>query len=141
MNVEIVRVQPETLQTFYAGHEREALKAFYEFSVIWHEQCYGFAAMDGERTIAAGTLLVAASLGHVERVVVDPQYRRKGIGRALVDRMADVANYYNCHKMTVTVPHLRNAQKFFEACGYNQEAVLPQHTFKMDMAVMRKFLL
>jgi len=43
--------------------------------------------------------------------------------------------------MTVLVPHLRGAQKFFEACGYSTEAVLPQHTFKLDMAVMRKFLL
>ena len=141
MNVELMRVQPETLEHFYHAHEREALKAFYEFSVIWHEQRYGFAAMDGERIVGAATLLVAASLGHVERIVVDPQYRRKGIGRDLVDQMADVANYYNCHKMTLLVPHLRSAQKFFEACGYSLEAVLPQHTFKMDMAVMRKFLL
>lgn len=136
-----MRVQPEVLNAFYQEHEREALKTFYEFSVIWHEQSYGFAAMDGERTIAAGTLRVAASLGHVDRVVVDPQYRRQGIGRELLERMADVANYYNCHKMTVLVPHLRSAQRFFEASGYSVEAVLPQHTFKMDMAMMRKFLL
>jgi hypothetical protein len=55
--------------------------------------------------------------------------------------MADVANYYNCHKMTAMVPHGRSAQRFFEACGYGVEAVLPQHTFKLDMAMMRKYLL
>jgi hypothetical protein len=55
--------------------------------------------------------------------------------------MAEVANYYNCHKMTAMVPHLRGAQRFFEACGYGVEAVLPQHTFKLDMAMMRKYLL
>ena len=141
MNVEYMRVQPDDLESFYAQHEREALKSFYEFSVIWHEQRYGFSAMDGDRIVGAATLRVAASLGHVERVVVDPEYRRKGIGRELVDRMAEVANYYNCHKMTLLVPHLRKAQRFFEACGYSVEAVLPQHTFKMDMAVLRKFLL
>jgi hypothetical protein len=27
------------------------------------------------------------------------------------------------------------------ACGYHVEAVLPQHTFKLDVAMMRKFLL
>ena len=141
MNVEIIRVRPETLAPFYQTHEREALKAFYQFSVIWHEQSYGFAVMDGEKIAGAATLRVAASLGHVERIVVDPQYRRRGIGRRLVDAMADVANYYNCHKMTLLAPHLRSAEKFFEACGYSVEAVLPQHTFKLDMAVMRKFLL
>jgi len=43
--------------------------------------------------------------------------------------------------MTAMVPHLRGAQRFFEACGYGVEAVLPQHTFKLDMAMMRKYLL
>jgi len=139
--VEIVRVTAEALDGFYASHEREALRAFYEFPVIWHDQRYGFAARDGDETIAAATLLVSASLGHVERIVVAPTHRRRGAGGALLAQMADVANYYNCHKMTVMAPHQGAAQRFFEACGYGIEAVLPQHTFKLDMACLRKYLL
>ncbi len=141
MPVEIVRVQTHALLDFFRAHEREAMRAFYEFPVVWHEQSYGFAAVEGEETIAAGTLYVAASLGHVERLVVAPSNRRKGLGRAILAEMADVANYYNCHKMTAMVPQGRSAQRFFEACGYAVEAVLPQHTFKLDMAMMRRFLL
>ncbi len=141
MPVEIVRLQPQALDPFYREHEREALRAFYEFPVIWHEQSYGFAAVDGETTLAAGTLRVAASLGQIDCLIVAPAQRRRGLGRAILNEMADVANYYNCHKMTVMVPHNRSAQKFFEACGYGVEAVLPQHTFKLDMAMMRKYLL
>jgi GNAT superfamily N-acetyltransferase len=141
LSLEIVRLQPEALEAFYGEREREALRAFYEFPVIWHEQRYGFAARDGESIVAAGTLFVAASLGRVERLVVAPERRRGGLGRAILAEMADVANYYNCHKMTAMVPHLRAAQRFFEACGYGVEAVLPQHTFKLDMAMMRKYLL
>jgi GNAT superfamily N-acetyltransferase len=139
--VEIVRPQLDALDMFYAAHEREALRAFYAFPVIWHEQRYGFAAQEGDTMIAAGTLHVAASLGTIERLVVDPGHRRTGIGRQLIESMADVANYYNCHKMTVMVPDERDAQKFFESCGYGTEAVLKQHTFKLDMALMRKYLL
>ncbi len=139
--VEILRVQTSELAEFYREHEREALRAYYEFPVIRHEADYGFAVREGESTIAAGTLRVAASLGAIEALVVDPAHRRRGIGRAIVERMADVANYYNCHKMTVMVPHLLGAQRFFEACGYGVEAVLPQHTFKLDMAMMRIYLL
>jgi len=139
--VEIVRPQLVAVEGFYAAHAREELRAFYEFPVIWHEQRYAFAATDGEVMVAAGTLLVAASLGAIDRLVVDPAHRRKGIGRAIVEQMADVANYYNCHKMTAMVPHDRSAQRFLEACGYGVEAVLPQHTFKLDMALMRRYLL
>ena len=138
---EITRPQPEALDDFYKAHEREALRAFYQFPVIWHEQRYAFAALNGDKTIAAGTLLVAASLGTVERLVVDPAVRRKGAGREILSSMEDVANYYNCHKMTAMVPHERDTEKFFLACGYGVEAVLPQHTFKLDMALMRKYLL
>jgi GNAT superfamily N-acetyltransferase len=139
--VEIVRPPLEALDGFYAAHEREELRAFYEFPVIWHAQRYAFAAQDGEHIVGAGTLLVAASLGTIERLVIDPARRRQGIARALLEQMADVANYYNCHKMTVMVPHGRGAQRCFEACGYGVEAVLPQHTFKLDMALMRRYLL
>ena len=141
MPVEVVRVAAESLAPFYGAHEREALRAFYEFPVIWHEARYGFAVRSGESIEAAGTLLVAASLGTVERLVVAPERRRSGYGRAILGEMADVANYYNCHKMTAMVPHQRTAQRFFEACGYGVEAVLAQHTFKLDMAMMRKYLL
>ena len=141
MPVEIVRVQTHVLLDFFRTHEREALRAFYAFPVVWHEQAYGFAAVDGDEQVAAGTLYVAASLGHVERLIVAPDHRRTGLGRAILAEMADVANYYNCHKMTVMVPSGRGAQRFFEACGYSLEAVLPQHTFKLDMAMMRKYLL
>jgi GNAT superfamily N-acetyltransferase len=95
---------------------------------------------DGE-VVAAATLRIADLLGHVERIVVEPQRRRRGIGRALAGQMADAACYYNCHKMTVMVPHRSDACRFFEACGYRVEAVLAQHAFKVDIAVLRKFLL
>lgn len=141
MPVDIVRVQPEQIMEFVRRNEREALKSLYDFSVIWHEQSHDFAAMDGDETIGVASIRIAASLAHVERVVVLPERRRAGVGRTLLASASDVANYYNCHKMTVLVPHRSAAQQFFERCDYREEAVLPQHTFKLDMAVMRKFLL
>ena len=68
-------------------------------------------------------------------------YRRRGIGRLLVSRAEELSNYYNCHKVSVAVFHERAAQTFFTACGYKIDAVIPQHTFKLDVALLRKFLL
>jgi GNAT superfamily N-acetyltransferase len=139
--VEIARVRPDDVTPFYRAVEREALRTLYDFSVVWHEQLQDFAAIDGGATVAAATIRIAASLAHVERIVVESERRRGGIGRSLLDAAADVASYYNCHKMSALVPHESGAQRFFEACGYREEAVLPQHTFKLDVAVLRKFLL
>jgi GNAT superfamily N-acetyltransferase len=139
--VEIGRAAPGSVDAFFKNNEREALKSLYEFSVIWHEQTCDFSATEDGEPVGAATIRIAASLAHVERVVVLPERRRAGIGRRLLDAAADVANYYNCHKMTALVPRASAAQQFLEACGYKEEAVLPQHTFKLDVAVLRKFLL
>ena len=141
MPVEIVRASAEAVEAFVRQTEREALKTFYDFSVIWHEQVHDFAAMDGSTTAGVAQIRIAASLAHVDRVIVAPHLRRQGIGRALLSSAEETGNYYNCHKMTLMVPHDGAAQRFFEACGYREEAVLAQHTFKLDMAVLRKFLL
>jgi len=139
--VEIVRLQRDAVDGFVRRTEREALKTFYDFSVIWHEQEHDFAAMESGQIAGVAQIRIAASLAHVDRVIVLPERRRAGIGRALLKSAAEVANYYNCHKMSAMVPHNGGAQTFFERCGYREEAVLPQHTFKLDMAVLRLFLL
>ena len=139
--IEIVRARPGEVAPFYRSHEREALHALYGFTVVWHEQLHDVAAVAGDATAGACTIRIAASLAHVERLIVAPQFRRGGVGRRLLDEAAGVANYYNCHKMSALVPHDSGAQRFLEACGYRLEAVLPQHTFKLDVAVLRKFLL
>ncbi|MBV8373696.1 MAG: GNAT family N-acetyltransferase [Candidatus Eremiobacteraeota bacterium] len=141
MPVEVARVQPEAVAPFYGANEREGLRALYDFAVVWHEQLEDLAATEDGVTAGAATIRIAASLAHVERVLVRAARRRIGIGRSLLAAAEDVANYYNCHKMSALVPHGSGAQRFFEACGYREEAVLPQHTFKLDVAVLRKFLL
>lgn len=141
MPVEILRAHDGEIADFLKSSEREALKTFYSFSVIWHEQQHDFVAKEGDRIVGAARIRIAASLADVEAIVVEPEHRKTGIGRALLADAAAVANYYNCHKMTVTVPHRSGAQQFFERCEYREEAVLPQHTFKLDIAVLRKFLL
>jgi GNAT superfamily N-acetyltransferase len=139
--IEIASVRPERTAAFRQLHEREALSTEWGFPVVWHEQRHELAALDGDDVRAVLGLHIAASLAHLESLLVEPARRRSGLGRALVARAEELANYYNCHKVTLEVPAAGAARAFFEACDYKLEAVLPQHTWKLDVAVMRKFLL
>jgi GNAT superfamily N-acetyltransferase len=139
--IEVARAAPDAVARFYQQHEREGLRSLYGFSVVWHEQLHDFSASENDVTTGAATIRIAASLAHVERLLVHPAHRRQHAGSRLLEAAEEVASYYNCHKMSVLVPHEGGAQRFFEACGYRVEAVLPQHTFKLDVAVLRKFLL
>ncbi len=138
---EIEAVRPERTAEFRRAHEREALSTEWGFRIVWHEQQHEFAATIDGAVVGVLGLRIAASLAHVDSLIVAPERRRTGIGRALLERAEAVANYYNCHKMTLEVPAALAARTFFEACGYKLEAILPQHTWKLDVAVMRKFLL
>ncbi len=139
--VEIEDVRPERTRAFRHTHEREARSTEWNFRVVWHEQHHEIAATSGGEIVGVLGLRIAASLAHVESVIVAPEYRRTGIGRRLLERAEILANYYNCHKMTLEAPADLPARSFFEACTYKVEAILPQHTWKLDVAVMRKFLL
>ena len=143
MALEIESAKPGATDGFWKAHDRDARSELWSFRVIWHEQTHDLLARDDDTGEVAGALRlrIAASLAHVDALYVVPAQRRRGAGRLLLARAEDVANYYNCHKVTVPVLHGGEAQKFFTACGYVVEAVIPQHTFKLDVALLRKFLL
>ena len=141
MPVEIHRGSTPEAQEFERTWEREALRSLYGFTVIPHAQSHAFSALDGGRVTGIETIAIEFSLAHITRLIVAPDRRCEGIGSALLRAGEEVANYYNCHKMIVSVPNGSAAQSFFERRGYHVEAVLRQHTFKLDMAVLRKFLL
>ncbi len=140
-SLEIAVAKPGDTDAFWHANDRAWRSELWTFKVVWHEQTHDVVAtVDGE-TIAALRLRIAASLAHVEALYVVPGHRRAGIGRALLARCEQIANYYNAHKVTVGVLDASDALRFFLACGYHLEAVLPQHTFKLDVAMVRKFLL
>ncbi len=140
-NLEIETVQAERTASFRRDNAREALSTEWNFTAVWHEQRHEFAATLAGETVGVLGLRIAASLGHIDSLIVTPAMRRQGIGRRLLERAEQIANYYNCHKVTLEAPAGLPARLFFEACGYRSEAILRQHTWKLDVAVLRKFLL
>lgn len=140
--IEIESAKPGQTDAFWKTHDRDWRSELWQFRVVWHEQGHDLIARAEDGEIAGALRLrIAASLAHVDALYVLPARRRQGIARQLVARAEEIANYYNCHKVSVPVFHERAAERFFLACGYVVEAVLPQHTFKLDVAVLRKFLL
>ena len=125
----------------WRAKDRAWRSELWSFRVIWHEQQHDVVARLNGEVVGAVHARVAASLAHVESLYVLDANRRHGIGRSLLARVEELANYYNCHKVSVGVKHQGPAQQFLEACGYHVEAVIPQHTFKLDVAMLRKFLL
>lgn len=138
---EIAVARPEETRAFWSAHERAMRTEQWAFKVIWHEQSHDVVATVDDAIVGALHVRIAASLAHLEALYVVEERRRGGIGRLLLARCEELANYYNCHKVSAAVMNGSPALRFLEACGYHVEAILPQHTFKLDVAMARKFLL
>ena len=140
-SLEIAVAKPGDAEPFWRANDRAWRSEVWAFKVIWHEQTHDIIATADGTLAGALHLRIAASLAHVEALYVLPAQRRNGIGRALLARCEELANYYNCHKVSAAVMNGSPALRFFTGSGYHVEAVLAQHTFKLDVAMLRKFLL
>jgi GNAT superfamily N-acetyltransferase len=80
----------------------------------------------GEFAVGTADVLVVPNLTHdgapwalVENVVVDPGWRRRGVGRALIKRAVRVADDAGCHKLQLTSSNHRDgAHRFYERLGF-----------------------
>jgi GNAT superfamily N-acetyltransferase len=140
-SLEIAVAKPGEASAFWRANDRAWRSDAWAFKVVWHEQTHDITASCDGVVVGALNVRIAASLAHVEALYVVPAQRGNGIGRALLGRCEEVANYYNCHKVSAGVLNASPALRFFLGSGYHLEAVLPQHTFKLDVAMVRKFLL
>ncbi len=140
-SLEIAVAKPGEATAFWHANDRAWRSEMWDFKVVWHEQSHDITASRDGAIVGALNVRIAASLAHVEALYVVPEQRCNGIGRALLGRCEEIANYYNCHKVSAAMMNASPALRFFLGSGYRLEAVLPQHTFKLDVAMVRKFLL
>lgn len=61
------------------------------------------------------------SVGHIEDLVVDHAYRSQGVGKALVEKLIDIAKREGCYKAILDcLPQLVN---YYEKLGFKNTAV------------------
>lgn len=57
----------------------------------------------------------------IENVVTHPEYRHRGIGRAVMQTAVDHARASNVYKIMLMTGQARGAKGFYEACGFSSE--------------------
>lgn len=63
------------------------------------------------------------SIGFIENVITDKEYRRKGIGKNIIKKAIEYAKKQNCYKILLQSGNKRTeAHKFYESIGFDGES-------------------
>lgn len=107
-----------------------SLQAVFERALASEQQVY-LCAADVERIVGFGSLTLknnlwqAGYLGHVDELVVDSQYRSRGIGTQLLDQLIVLARNLGCRRMELdSAFHRKHAHQFYERHGFENRAFL-----------------
>jgi GNAT superfamily N-acetyltransferase len=100
-------------------------------SKIWDEieknNIKYFIAKENDEIIASCYICIipnlthnGKSIGYIENVITDSKYRRKGIGRKIMEMAINYAKKNNCYKIVLQSGIERtDAHKFYENMGFN----------------------
>ena len=78
----------------------------------------------GYGSIVIETKIRGGKLGHIEDIVSHSLFRKKGIGKAIVDGLFDIAKINGCYKVALQCKE--HNVKFHEKCGYELSGLAMQ---------------
>jgi GNAT superfamily N-acetyltransferase len=118
------------LHRLYGQLHREDKTSFEElrhaYSVMKsHPGCRIFVAVKDDLVVGTFALYLLPNMTRhgrmaavIENVVVDIEYRRRGVGRAMIEYARDLACSMNCYKLSLTSNAGREgSHMFYEQCG------------------------
>lgn len=149
----MIRVRPATELDFSAILEIQR-KAFAEYAAVYEVSAWTTETLDSIREDAKekrillveadGRIVGSVRFWNVAGVCVirllsvNPDYQKKGIGKALMQEiervMTDAHKFYACTMLRTA----RNIQ-FFSSLGYKAETVLPNHYHHLDLVCFAKY--
>ena len=87
-----------------------------------------YVACLNDRIIGTITVLIepkiihrGGSVGHIEDIVVDKNYRKMGIGKLLINHVLDIAKERGCYKIILDCDE--DNMGFYEKAGFKQKGV------------------
>ncbi len=82
---------------------------------------YPIIAINDGLVLGYGTLstefkIRGGKIGHIEDIVIDQNYERKGLGKKILDALYEIAKTENCLKIMLQCTNTNT--KFYEKCGF-----------------------
>jgi L-asparaginase II/GNAT superfamily N-acetyltransferase len=110
-------------------------------SYDWRSEAVDFEAREGRHVIGVLRGRVTGGVATVDELIVHHEYRRRGVGGALLALFEEEAAERHCHKVSLRTPADSEAEAFYRGERYVREYRLPRHHYGHDYVGMAKHLL
>ena len=89
---------------------------------------YVIRDISSNKVVASGAIFIEkkfihglSSVGHIEDIVVDTEYRGYGLGKSIVDHLTKVAKESGCYKVILNCN--KDNTGFYNKCGFKEKEV------------------
>ncbi|MGI8420434.1 MAG: GNAT family N-acetyltransferase [Candidatus Levyibacteriota bacterium] len=115
-------------------------KEHYGRTFDWTKKQFKITISDDNNVVGSLVMGIVVGVAHIENIIVTKLYRRKGIGKMLIQKGEELAKENNAHKIYLETGKTWNLIAFYEPLGYKITADLPNHYAHVDFVQMTKFL-
>jgi glucosamine-phosphate N-acetyltransferase len=105
-----------------------------EHDAIWaafdaQPNVHSVVAVSGGRTVGYGSIVIetkirGGKMGHIEDIVTHADFRKQGIGKAVVDALFEIAEENGCYKVALQCKE--SSVPFYAKCDYELSGVAMQ---------------
>jgi glucosamine-phosphate N-acetyltransferase len=105
-----------------------------DFLPMWNSFCeqanvHSLVAVMNSQIVGYGSIVIekkirGGKMGHIEDIVSHSMFQKKGIGKAVVDALFNLAKANDCYKIVLQCKE--HNIKFYEKCGYEVSGVAMQ---------------
>lgn len=100
-----------------------------------------FVVRSDARIIAVARAMMEFEACYLERMVVDSEFRRKGVGTVLVEHIVEHARKKGAHKVFLnTSPKLTESIDFYTKMGFEQVGYFKKHFWGEDVVFFEMLL-
>jgi ribosomal protein S18 acetylase RimI-like enzyme len=105
-------------------------------------QTHRFAYTQGRKSIGTVTMKCIKHLAELEHLYVSTEYRRRGVGKKLLEKSEEFAKTHGLKKLCALVRDDNTTSiSLFRSCGFEVEGVMKDHFEEgVDILIFSKFL-
>lgn len=110
--------------------------------IKWEKREVIFGAFQDRKIVGYASIIITGGVCYLHELLVAKEFRRLGIGKALVERVEKYCKSNGCHKITLeTSEKHEDAVEMYKKLGFKTNVILKNYKFNLTWYLMSKDLI